>query len=85
MKKWRHCFYCGDPLTRKTGTRDHLQPSSRNGTNDASNIVLACKPCNASKGNMTLEEFRLIVAFRRGLLKAVPKLKFCGEESPVTA
>lgn len=41
------CHYCGAP---KAGTVDHVIPVSRGGTNDASNLVPACGPCNYSKG-----------------------------------
>jgi hypothetical protein len=32
-------------------TRDHLVPLSRGGTNDWSNVVTACSPCNTRKSN----------------------------------
>lgn len=47
------CVYCGGPAT----TRDHVIPRTRGGSDDASNIVLACHPCNASKGTQTPEEW----------------------------
>lgn len=47
------CEYCNHPAT----TIDHVIPISRGGTGDLQNLVPACQPCNASKGNQTLEEF----------------------------
>lgn len=41
------CHYCGTP---NAGTVDHVIPVARGGTNDASNLVPACGPCNYSKG-----------------------------------
>lgn len=47
-KHGHRCAYCGRgdlPLEQ-----DHVVPLSRGGRHIASNIVPACKPCNASKG-----------------------------------
>jgi 5-methylcytosine-specific restriction endonuclease McrA len=49
------CQYCGrtqaELKTRESLTRDHLIPLSRGGTNEWTNVVTACSPCNARKGN----------------------------------
>ena len=43
------CQYCGvDEL--KELTIDHIVPLARNGTDDDSNLITACKRCNFSKG-----------------------------------
>jgi hypothetical protein len=41
---------------RESLTRDHLIPLSRGGTNDWTNVVTACSPCNTRKGNRLPEE-----------------------------
>lgn len=41
------CAYCG--TTRDLGL-DHVVPTSRGGSHRLFNLVLACGPCNASKG-----------------------------------
>lgn len=53
------CFYCKSKFDQNLGfaTRDHVVPLSGGGTNDASNLVLACGWCNQLKGDMTLDEF----------------------------
>lgn len=73
-----YCFYCGKLLTRPKKTRDHMQPKSRNGSAATRNIVDACRPCNTLKGCLTLEEFRLVIAFQKGLVKPA-KMLFPGE------
>ena len=55
------CYWCGDPYAN---TRDHLTPTSRGGSDDTSNIVLACHSCNARKGAKTEDEFRAWLATR---------------------
>ena len=49
------CQYCGRAAAelkpRESLTRDHLLPLSRGGTNDWTNVVTACSPCNTRKGN----------------------------------
>ena len=54
-REGRRCAYCGD----KEGPFDfdHLFPVSKGGLNSDSNIVLACVPCNRSKGAKTLKEW----------------------------
>ena len=49
------CQYCGRPQIelkpRESLTRDHLIPLSRGGTNEWTNVVTACSPCNTRKAN----------------------------------
>ena len=53
---WNHqCAYCDArevPLEL-----DHIQPRSNNGSNRASNLTLACPPCNQRKGNQDIHAF----------------------------
>ena len=41
---------------RESLTRDHLIPMSRGGTNDWTNVVTACSPCNTRKANLLPHE-----------------------------
>lgn len=54
------CQYCGRHMTefkpREALTRDHLVPLSRGGTNDWTNVITSCSPCNTRKGNRLPEE-----------------------------
>lgn len=54
------CQFCGrssaELRPRESLTRDHLVPLSRGGTNDWTNVVTACSPCNTRKGNRLPEE-----------------------------
>jgi 5-methylcytosine-specific restriction endonuclease McrA len=49
MQKGR-CYYCGCELNGKYQT-DHVIPLSRGGSDGTDNIVVACAPCNQSKGD----------------------------------
>ena len=49
------CVYCG--AQEGPFHFDHLWPHSRGGSDAASNIVIACAPCNLSKGGRTLIEW----------------------------
>jgi 5-methylcytosine-specific restriction endonuclease McrA len=46
------CQYCG---TRRELTLDHVIPSSKGGQHSWTNLVTACKKCNAKKGDHTPE------------------------------
>lgn len=50
------CYLCGQPIDFKDLTIDHEVPLHRGGTNEFSNLQLACHRCNCAKGYMTLEE-----------------------------
>jgi len=77
------CYYCGvvltpivteryvpNPPTMKT--LDHVIPKCRGGEarRDGANVVAACFACNNDKARLTLDEYRVVVAYRNGL---VPK------------
>lgn len=49
-----HCAYCDKEAKL---TLDHVVPLSKGGKHSAGNVVPACKHCNSSKGNTTLEEW----------------------------
>lgn len=50
------CFYCQRPVGDDFH-RDHFIPLARGGTNDWTNIVVACPSCNFSKRDKLPEEF----------------------------
>ncbi len=45
------CQYCGDDVSRKTATLDHVLPVSHGGKTIFENTVCACADCNSNKGN----------------------------------
>lgn len=67
------CFYCRcvfnweNPSSDFYPTRDHKLPKSKGGTNDPRNIVLACRPCNTEKADMTVAEFREYLEVTKGI------------------
>jgi hypothetical protein len=50
------CAYCGD--TSGPFELDHILPYSRGGKTSLVNLTVSCAPCNRSKGDKTLEEWR---------------------------
>jgi 5-methylcytosine-specific restriction endonuclease McrA len=52
------CFYCGEMLPSSECHIDHKVAISRGGSHVASNLCVSCPPCNQSKGNKTLEEWK---------------------------
>jgi hypothetical protein len=53
------CYYCGTEIPPFSHWEpDHMLPKSQGGSDDLSNLALACRRCNRSKGKRTVEEFR---------------------------
>lgn len=50
------CCYCGQSGTSAQLTIDHVQPRSRGGRTEWTNVATACAPCNRRKGNRTPQE-----------------------------
>ncbi|WP_420541474.1 HNH endonuclease [Pseudooceanicola atlanticus] len=50
------CVYCGS--TNGPFEIDHIHPFSKGGRHTRGNLAVACKPCNLSKRDKTLEEWR---------------------------
>ncbi|MGC1394267.1 MAG: HNH endonuclease [Coleofasciculaceae cyanobacterium] len=46
-----YCWWCAKPLKEGEITLEHLHPKSLGGSNSLENLRLACKNCNASRGN----------------------------------
>lgn len=49
------CLYCGQHFQEVHLSRDHVKPLSRGGRDNWTNVVTACKRCNARKGNKALD------------------------------
>lgn len=56
---WR-CAYCGKQLDRGTVEIDHVIPVAKGGTGWASNLVPACRSCNAKKHDRMQLPSRLV-------------------------
>jgi hypothetical protein len=52
-----YCWYCGKKMSPVNLTKDHVFPRSKGGENDMDNIIMVCKNCNSSKGDMDLFEW----------------------------
>ena len=50
------CQYCGLTTPRHEATYDHVVPRARGGRTTWENIVIACVPCNQTKGGKTPEQ-----------------------------
>ena len=45
------CGFCGEELTLNSITYEHLQPKSKGGKHEWTNVLAACQKCNTKKGN----------------------------------
>lgn len=62
----RRCLYCA---ARPVETVDHVVPLIRGGSNFEGNLVPACRPCNSSKRDLLLIEWRVARAAKLRLLQ----------------
>jgi 5-methylcytosine-specific restriction endonuclease McrA len=54
------CFYCKTSNATDVSiemTLDHIEPQALGGNSELSNLVIACKPCNALKGHTLIDAF----------------------------
>lgn len=51
------CSYCSKDLTLSNYCLEHKTPIKRGGKSNFRNLSIACKGCNNSKGNLTLNEW----------------------------
>lgn len=51
------CCYCEIPLTRENFTLDHIVPSSKRGTFNATNLTVSCSSCNNKRGSESFFTF----------------------------
>ena len=50
------CQYCGKSAPEVKLEVDHIKPVSKEGDNDITNLITACKDCNAGKSNRELSD-----------------------------
>ena len=51
------CWYCEKTMNPEDLTKDHVFARSKGGDDNLDNIVMVCKSCNSSRGNMDLFEW----------------------------
>ncbi len=67
LEKWgRKCAYCG--IENIPIQIEHIHPKARGGSNRVTNLTLACRCCNESKGAQPVEAF---LAKKPALLKSI--------------
>jgi 5-methylcytosine-specific restriction endonuclease McrA len=64
------CLYCGCALVIGAKVLDHMDPLSKGGAHDASNLVVACKKCNTRKAAKEFVDWLPLVAEDRRKLVA---------------
>lgn len=71
------CWYCG----RKENNLviEHMVPRSRGGSDEAENLAVACRSCNARKSSRTVKEHRQRIARSHDV--PLEKVVFAGERA----
>lgn len=63
------CAYCGKTPPEVIIEVDHIQPRSRNGSDDINNLITACFDCNRGKKNILLKTIPLKIGENLEILK----------------
>jgi 5-methylcytosine-specific restriction endonuclease McrA len=66
------CQYCGTKHSARELTFDHVVPRSQGGKTSWTNIVTACRACNADKGSRTPEQAGMKLLSRPQRPKMLP-------------
>lgn len=53
-----HCAYCGREIAYKDMQVDHIKAQYKGGTDEAENLLPACRMCNFRKQTLSVEQFR---------------------------
>lgn len=79
------CYYCDEPMLREGNQYnpsrcnvEHIKPASDDGIHALSNIVLACRKCNYSKGKKLVEDWMPSILPK---IAANPRLRYDIEEA----
>ena len=51
------CIYCKKGISKGNATIDHVEPLKLGGKSSIQNLVIACKPCNASKSHKIIDAY----------------------------
>lgn len=62
------------------GTLEHVVPKSRGGSNDISNLRIACLTCNVAKNDWTYTEVVLGFKLTRETVDAIHNVEHAGPE-----
>jgi len=82
------CYYCNKQVMmfkscdhklvpHNARSKDHMTPVCRGGA--GMGMVVCCTECNNDKARLTLEEYRVVRAYRMGII-AISNFKFPGEK-----
>jgi 5-methylcytosine-specific restriction endonuclease McrA len=69
------CFYCEEPIFKRTDTKDHIIPKMLGGTNHETNKVKCCLYCNRLKANYLPRHFMDIIEMFLIPKEEIPELK----------
>lgn len=61
---WR-CQYCGRDVCAATATVDHITPVSLGGESSGWNLRTACRACNCTRQNRSIEWLRMFFALAK--------------------
>lgn len=77
------CQYCGEKLSAKVLTLDHVVPASHQGKMDWENVVTACRDCNQKKADRTPTQAKMPLMKEPRMPTWLPVVEFEIRPGPV--
>jgi len=66
------CYYCGQQVSPRELTMDHIVPIARGGKSTKGNVVCACKTCNTQKKHLLPMEWEDYLRFIKTISSSDP-------------
>lgn len=77
-KEYVPCIYCGQQLTFKEATVEHIIPQWQGGCEAMENLTISCQPCNNHRQHHSFEDWKNIAPYDKLVRLLIKRNKIIG-------